>query len=149
MKCISERWQTISSKILSSLLLLLGFSACGETTTEYGTPYAKHTIKGKVVDKNTGSPVLNANVIVKSSISKDNYDISDILKADDKGEFIYSNESAFPIENYWIIGEDKSGYYKTDSVEVEITNADLKGGKNWYAGEAFKDGVIIELEDDN
>jgi len=147
MKCISERWQIFNSKVVSNRLFLLGIYACGETATEYGAPYAKHTIKRKIIDKDTGSPVINANVIIK--LSRTNYRITDILKVDDRGEFTYSNESTSPIENYRIISEDKSSYYKTNFAQVEITDSDLKGGKKWYTGKAFKDNVIVESEDDN
>ncbi len=141
MKCINERWQIFSSKILPDRLLLLELSACGETATEYGAPYAKHTIKRKVIDKDTGSPIINANVIIK--LSRANHRITDILKVNDKGEFIYCNESTSPIENYRIVSEDKSSYYKTDFVEAKITNSDLKGGKNGMLDKPLK--IILLL----
>lgn len=56
-------------KLLSGVLVLLGFTACdsdgpGNELCEYGTPSADYQVKGKVLDQ-TGKPIKGVQVVVK------------------------------------------------------------------------------------
>lgn len=51
-----KQWLQICNGMMSGALVLLGFTSCDENSTgtgrcEYGTPYAKYEIKGKVIRK--------------------------------------------------------------------------------------------------
>ena len=47
-----KRWLHFYNRILSGVLVLLGFNACdGTGADEYGTPYCRFEIKGKVLDE--------------------------------------------------------------------------------------------------
>ena len=62
----SSKWLRAFNVFLSSILALLGYTSCGESSVEYGTPYAKYEIKGKVTDKENKNAVSGARVIVKA-----------------------------------------------------------------------------------
>ena len=54
-------------KLLSGVLVLLGFTACdsdgpGNELCEYGTPSADYQVKGKVLDQ-TGKPIKGVQVV--------------------------------------------------------------------------------------
>lgn len=56
MKKRKKQWLRICNEMMSGTLVLLGFTSCDENSTgtgrcEYGTPYAKYEIKGKVADE--------------------------------------------------------------------------------------------------
>lgn len=63
----SSKWLKVFNGLLSSVLALLGYSCnvLGETPDEYGTPYARYEVKGKVTDKESQAAVEGARVIVK------------------------------------------------------------------------------------
>ena len=64
----------VFNNLLSSLLALLGYTSCDSSEdipVEYGTPYAKYEVKGKVVDKESQATIEGARVIVKPVISND------------------------------------------------------------------------------
>ncbi|MCD8165970.1 MAG: radical SAM-associated putative lipoprotein, partial [Bacteroides sp.] len=70
----------------------LGFAACAdgeeeeERWLEYGTPYATHEIKGKVVDaENESKPVVGIQVVVRGL--EDSNQRPDTLFTDRSGEF--------------------------------------------------------------
>lgn len=146
---MNTNWLHMSNQLLSGVLLLFGFASCGkESSCEYGTPYARHTIKGKVLDKETKTTIPDIQLIIKSNLR---YLGGDTVVSDVQGEFVFRNEQAWPEQIYRISGGDKIGEvnskYKTGSITVEIDHADLKGEtKNWYKGEASKE-VVLELEE--
>ena len=55
----SSKWLKVFNGLLSSVLALLGYSCnvLGETPDEYGTPYARYEVKGKVTDKESQAAV--------------------------------------------------------------------------------------------
>ena len=54
MKEERKQWLHFYNRILSGVLVLLGFNACdGTGADEYGTPYCRFEIKGKVLDELT------------------------------------------------------------------------------------------------
>ena len=124
----NRRWMKVSNGFLSGVLALLGYTSCdssetgGETPVEYGTPYAKYEIKGKVTDKDTKAAVEGARVIVKPMQWK-----SDEMTVTDR---------------YRVVCEDPSGTLKADSAIVEM---DPQGGEGWYQGSDSQE-VNFELE---
>ena len=55
-----SNWLKVFNSLLSSLLALLGYTSCDSSEdipVEYGTPYAKYEVKGKVVDKESQATI--------------------------------------------------------------------------------------------
>lgn len=75
----SSKWLRAFNVFLSSILALLGYTSCGESSVEYGTPYAKYEIKGKVTDKENKNAVSGARVIVKA-LNRDLRPLSSYLR---------------------------------------------------------------------
>lgn len=119
-----SKWNRMFNRVLSGLLVLLGFSACSDyqkdndITCMYGTPTARHEIKGKVVtaDKEKVS-ISNTQVVVISKFRLDQareygIDISsinrgtDTLYTDAQGEFKYEGGGHSPQEEYRIFYND-------------------------------------------
>lgn len=88
----SSKWLRAFNVFLSSILALLGYTSCGESSVEYGTPYAKYEIKGKVTDKENKNAVSGARVIVKA-LNRDLRPLSsyftDTVYTDKEGNYIY------------------------------------------------------------
>ncbi|MCD8260543.1 MAG: radical SAM-associated putative lipoprotein [Bacteroides sp.] len=117
---------------------------------EYGTPYAEHEIKGRVVDPEKSSlPVQGIRVIVKPADEATSWaNEPDTLFTDRQGEFYVERVGFKLVEKYRIcyeeiVKEENSPYYKKDSVEVE-TSIPLEEGKGWYKGRSAAE-VNIEL----
>lgn len=136
-----EQWLRISNRMLTATMTLLGFTSCGvvkEPADEYGTPYARFEIKGNVVDdENNG--IGNGRVILKS-VSQGPY-IRDTLATASDGTFDFKIEGSGKAK-YRVIGEDLSGTYRSDSVEVEM---EPQSGDGWYQGSDMKE-VTIQLK---
>lgn len=137
---------SITNRALSGILVLLGFSACssGESPCMYGTPYALHTIKGKVEDQ-SGKAIKGIRVI--SNIK--NYWIrQDTILSDIKGEFTFTNEIVDTNVTYKLVCTDidgsNNGSFKEDSVNVDFKTSDLSGASGWFQGKATKN-VTIKL----
>lgn len=147
----NRRWMKVSNGFLSGVLALLGYTSCdssetdGETPVEYGTPYAKYEIKGKVTDKDTKAAVEGARVIVKPMQWKSDETFPpqafDTLKTDKGGDYLYQNEMTVT-DRYRVVCEDPSGTLKADSAIVEM---DPQGGEGWYQGSDSQE-VNFELE---
>ncbi|MCD8079274.1 MAG: radical SAM-associated putative lipoprotein [Bacteroides sp.] len=142
--------------LFSGVLVLLGFSCSGDTLGEdireaYGTPYAKHGIKGKVVDKEAESAGIENIQVVVRSVDKDRLypGDADTLFTDQNGEFYVEKEGFKLIETYRVYyeevtSENSSPVYKEGFVDVD-TEQVVEQGKNWYEGKSIAD-VIIRLE---
>ena len=68
--------------LLSGALALLGYTSCdslGETPDEYGTPYAKYEIKGKVTDRDTKAAIEGARIIVLCNGSRTRHSLRRLL----------------------------------------------------------------------
>lgn len=60
-------WLKVCNGLLSGTLALLGYTSCdslGDEPVEYGSPYAKYEIKGKVTDRDTKTAIEGARIIV-------------------------------------------------------------------------------------
>ena len=138
---------------LAGLLGFLGFSACdnkGEGPTEmYGSPWRIHTIKGAVVDDETGKPI--EGIEVKLAIPDDilreanvNYQESWKAITNSEGEYKLSNTDFYLIEKERLpvafndIDGEENGSYKSDTIYVDITKGELipdVPDEMWFEGE--------------
>jgi len=137
----------LANKVLSGIMVLLGFNGCSvETPCMYGSPYALHTIKGKVKN-NSGTAIKEIQIICNT---KNNWIKPDTLLSNQNGEFTFKYESTFAETTYKLICKDidgdTNGSYKNDSIEVEFKKSDLLNGEGWFEGEATKN-VTIKLSD--
>lgn len=141
------------SKILSFILILLGFSGCESNgATEYGTPTAKFIIKGKVVNKEEQKSVEGLKVAIGYLVDENEERRTiyvDSVQTNAKGEFNV-NIIEFPKQQKFVIKyeDDKNQDAKfgltTDTVRFEdpkFTN----GSGGWYSGEATQDLGTIEI----
>lgn len=149
MKNGKKQWMQICNQMLSAVLVLLGFSACdslgpGDVPCMYGQPHAKFEIKGKVLDSNKQA-ISKARIIVKN-VTNANSDIPwqrDTLYTKDAGEYLHTDDSAWPEMTYRIVCEDPSGVHKSDSTEVKMKPTG--GDGSWNAGSDSRE-VNFELK---
>jgi putative lipoprotein (rSAM/lipoprotein system) len=118
-------------------LVLLGFTACDKEPgrLEYGSPYSRFEIKGKVQNEQQ-LPVNNAKIIVKEVIQRggveiDSYPI-DNVSTQANGEYQYAGNYTASDATLRVVCEDPSNVYEADSVDVLM---EPEGGKGWYKGE--------------
>lgn len=142
MKKGKQRWLQICNRLMSGILVLLGFTACsnvmnGDEPCMYGQPHADYEIKGKVQDAESKQPVTNARIIVKEldQNNKPWHSYPDTLTTGKTNEYIYKNTST-GYGRFRVICEDPSGVYKADSTDVEMH---LTGGEGWYQGSDSKE----------
>lgn len=145
-----KQWLHFSNGMLSGVLALLGYTSCDggifgkETPDEYGTPYAKYEIKGKVTDE--GQPVSDARIILRKgqltggdAIGFD--PVSDTVYVGKDGTYLFEG-SGPAYDRLRTVCEDPSGEYKSDSVEV---TPHYRGGDGWYKG-GSTDEVNFQLK---
>lgn len=142
------RWLKVCNGLLSGALALLGYASCDssdEPAEEYGTPYAKYEIKGKVTDRDTKAAIEGARVIVKPMQWKSDETFPpqafDTLQTDKDGNYLYQNEMTV-IDRFRVVCEDPLGALKADSATIKM---DPQGGKGWYQGSDSQE-VDFELK---
>lgn len=142
------RWLKVCNGLLSGALALLGYASCDssdEPAEEYGTPYAKYEIKGKVTDRDTKAAIEGARVIVKPMQWKSDETFPpqafDTLQTDKDGNYLYQNEMTM-IDRFRVVCEDPSGALKADSATIKM---DPQGGEGWYQGSNSQE-VDFELK---
>jgi len=145
MKNRKRQWLTACNQMLSGVLALMGFASCmgGEAPAEYGMPYAKYEIKGKV-QNGKKQPLKGMRMVVKENppaMSSHYSDRKDTVYTESTGEYAFKDEDAWPRMGYRIVCEDPAGVYKSDSVDVEMKPEGGKG--NWYGG---SDSKIVDFE---
>lgn len=138
-----EQWLRLSNRMLAGTMTLLGFAACStscEQADEYGTPYATFEIKGNVVDaENNG--IDDGRVILKELGKEDIVLYRDTVPTTTGGVFDLKFHGMGKTK-YRVVGEDMSGEYRPDSVDVEL---EPQGeSKGWYQGSDMKE-VTIQL----
>lgn len=140
MKNGKKKWLLLCNRMLSGVLVLLGFTSCdglGQATCEYGQPYARYEIKGKVVDTQQKA-ISNARIIVKqlerNSDTLFPYAYHDTVYTQKNGEYIYENRGT-SYGRFRLVCEDPSGRYKADSTVVQMKPT---GGEGWYEGSDSK-----------
>jgi len=154
------KFLSLFSKILSFLLIFLGFSACdgndddgGGTVCMYGTPTAKFIVKGQVVDEEnnavSGLKVALGKVYSSYGNPQSTYYI-DSINTDAKGKFNLT-VGEFPKDQKFVIKyEDTDAEQKgklgitTDTVRFEKPKF-VNGDNSWYAGETTKDLGVVKI----
>lgn len=150
---------SVYSRILSFLLVLLGFSSCDNSNDDdgggmvamYGTPSANFVVKGKVVDDEnkavSGLKVAIGSVYNWSGTDKTYY--ADSINTDVDGAFKVSIMEFPKDQNFVIKYEDvdneEDGLLKSVTDTVRFKNPSFTNGdNNWYSGEATKDlGTVV------
>ena len=136
--------------MMSGALVLLGFTSCDENSTgtgrcEYGTPYAKYEIKGKVMGEDR-QVVSDARILVKNMApptdnSRTRVVSSDTVYTKENGEYLYQN-TITGYQNFRVVCEDLTGAYEADSMDIKMNPT---GGSGWYEGKDNKE-VNFELK---
>ena len=122
---ITAKW----CALISALLGMLGFAACGDNNETYGPdlygqPYAKFKVEGAVLNEE-GTSVQSVKVYVKGHYG-------DTTTTAQDGKFIIDAKSIWPYLSFWVMAEDQSGIYEKDSVKIEPK---YEGGDHdWYSG---------------
>lgn len=132
-------------RLLSGALVLLGFASCsndgdeGEIICEYGTPYAKFQVKGKVTDE-AGKALKNIQVVVREGWNNVPWD-ADTVYTDAKGEFQSNELSGVSIDKQQVYfhdvdGDENGGTFKSDSIKlIDLEKKTVeKGSGGWYQG---------------
>lgn len=130
--------------LIATLVSLLGFTSCGNflvkygAPVEYGTPFARWDVNGKVSDEEN-NPIEHAQVIVRSPKPGQ---IRDTLYSDEEGLYRGSYPGVFPYSNdsIDIVVRDTAGVYASDSVRVAVGKYDkseVADGDSWNAGTAY------------
>lgn len=138
------------NRLLSGILFLLGFTLAGcdkEQADMYGTPYADHTIKGKVINQSAKGI---ADIPVEVIRIFDAPDTTRLV-TNESGEFTYNKPTLMETDEYKLIFNSPPGQmdlrFKADSLIVNFKDAEYrKGDKSWYKGEATKE-ISIQLKD--
>ena len=137
-------------KLLSGVLVLLGFTACdsddpGNGLCEYGTPSADYQVKGKVLDP-TGKPIKGVQVVVKDLNAyfvkgeKDYVVDYDTVYTDVKGEFESDKAHTFSIGSQEVLfhdvdGEENGGGFESATLKTnQMDISQIKEGGSWYSG---------------
>lgn len=131
----------ISNSVLAVLLTLLGVACSNDDEplpAEYGTPYAKFTVKGKVTGEN-GEAIPGIEVKGKSNLDPLRLSIYPPQSlTDNDGNYTFLapiiGKQDFKVFFEDIDGEE-NGLYKTDSIEVKASQVELTGKDGWFVGE--------------
>jgi len=138
MRKVRVRFLKSFNSILLSLLALLGFTAaCKDDPSiidEYGSPYAKFKVNGKIEATNTDTPIENIRVVMSG----------DTVYSDDKGEYEVADNNGFPIDQiYEIQFQDidgiSNGEFEDVDTVVEFKDPEFINGDGWYRGETSKE----------
>lgn len=149
------------SRILSVLLVWLGFSACGkgdngengDFVMEYGVPSARYRVRGQVVSAEKGKEAVpNIQVVMigyEPNKPEEIYFEGDTVKTDSNGGFSF-DKVRFPYSHFKIklqdVDGEANGAFDDKEVIIEFKKSDYKGGQgSWYDGEAHRDMNKIEL----
>ncbi len=140
--------RTIYSKLLTLLLLFLGFTQCtnSDPMDEYGTPSATYKVIGKVVDAEAQEKGIEG---IQVEMLLENEEERCVSLTNKTGEFILENKS-FPNNKYRIkfldIDGETNGSFTEKEMDIEFTKDDYKDGDSWYKGHAEKDMGTITLD---
>jgi len=126
-KYLTVKW----CAMISALLGMLGFAACGSKGEEdgfgpclYGQPHADFKVEGSVLNEE-GAPISGVKVYVKG-------EYGDTARTDQNGKYVIKDNSFLPYTNVWMMAVDPSGVYERDS--VKITPQYEGGDGNWDNG---------------
>lgn len=118
-----------TTRVLSGLLALLGFSACDENggVMEYGSPTVDFQVKGQVTDAE-GNPIEGIQVITKpaygvyTDVTNGSWKKADTTYTDAEGNFESSLLQNVAMEGKLLFedvdGEANGGTFQTDSASL-------------------------------
>lgn len=139
-----------TTRVLSGLLALLGFSACSdengdEIRSEYGSPIVDYQVKGQVTDAE-GNPIEGIQVVTQPTYGgltiKEgdavSHAMADTVYTDADGNFESHLLQNVSLEGKLLFedvdGENK-GTFQKDSVNLdEAEKVQLEEGDGWYDG---------------
>lgn len=139
------------NRILAAILVLLGFSACGEgkePMPEYGTPSVSYRIKGTVTDKDN-APIKGIKVVISDEPEIESDDITVYTDAD--GKFSGPHTYSFSLYGQTVTfedvdGEDNGGRFKSSTLGIDdMTAKKVKEGGHWYSGD-YEVTADVKLE---
>lgn len=139
------------NRILAAILVLLGFSACGEgkePMEEYGTPSVSYQIKGTVTDKDN-APIKGIKVVISDERKYDTDDITVYTDAD--GKFTGPHTYSFSLYGQTVTfedvdGEDNGGRFKSATLGIDdMTAKKVEEGGHWYSGD-YEVTADVKLE---
>lgn len=145
------------NRLLSTMLVLLGFTSCDkEEPLMYGTPYTTYYIQGKILNEiKEGIPDIKLEILSRHSNNNGSNiwfnPCCDPIITNAEGGFSV-DFSAFPTGTIRVIATDidgaENGAFAKDSIDIEITDADYtnKGDGAWDRGTARKENIILELK---
>lgn len=152
---MNERYKSFLKRInwlLAGLLTLLGFGSTGcdkMYPLEYGTPHATYALKGKVVDEHN-QPVPRVQIRVQPS--EDSAEPSwylpvDTVYTDEEGHFAWERTDFITPPCFEVISEDTDeeanrGWFASDTLQIDFSEAKLTGGEGWYEGRAEKEVTV-------
>ena len=139
------------NRILAAILVLLGFSSCGEgkePMPEYGTPSVSYRIKGTVTDKDN-APIKGIKVVISVEPEIESDDITVYTDAD--GKFTGPHTYSFSLYGQTVTfedvdGEDNGGRFKSATLGIDdMTATKVKEGGHWYSGD-YEVTADVKLE---
>jgi len=135
MKRIFDRTSGMVASILSSIIAMLGFSACGNEELMYGTPTGTFEVKGTVTDSD-GSPMSGAYVIHRRGIHGDQtagYSLpGDTAVTGSNGSYILSGEAYD--QSIKLVCKPNNNEFEADSTNIPLR---FTGGNGeWDKGHA-------------
>ncbi len=139
------------NRILAAILVLLGFSSCGEgkePMPEYGTPSVSYRIKGTVTDKDN-APIKGIKVVISDECKYDTDDITVYTDAD--GKFTGPHTYSFSLYGQTVTfedvdGEDNGGRFKSATLGIDdMTAKKVEEGGDWYSGD-YEVTADVKLE---
>ena len=143
--------------LLSTLLVLLGFSSCDKIgALEYGSPYVDFQVKGQVTDE-SGKPIEGIRVTIENetygfSVNHDGvwkYSFADTVYTDADGRFVsreINDGSIYGKIFFEDIDGPANGSFLPDSANLEnLEQKQIEDEDGWYNGK-FEVNVQQELE---
>lgn len=133
--------------LIASIASMLGLNlvSCDKMfAVEYGEPYAKFEVKGKVTDPE-GNPIAGIEVGLNEwKLTTTSQDGKYSLKSNYFPESEYTFNVAFND-----VDSTENGLFKNDTLSVTVKLSELTGGSGWYEGSATKtvDVTLERLED--
>ncbi len=141
--------QRFSVRILSGLLALLGFSACGgddgidETCAMYGVPTAEYHLKGKVTDVTTNKGVPGIRMVFQSYWDERISDSDVVFHLFDSDTVFSGPNGTYDYQNEWVHGgkhrvvledvdgPDNGGEYAKQINEISFTDSEKQKLSAW------------------
>lgn len=142
MKC---KWIKVCQWLLGALGISASIASCGDPLgimlVEYGQPNMDYSVKGKVVDSETGAGVPGIEVSHERWGRQTD-------TTDANGCFEICGNS-FPAENFEVEITDidplKDGNYKSAQAVIKLSQV-KKGNGHWYNGAFEANDAILEIE---